>query len=203
MLDYEVRVTAIKDMRLSGQISLQGSAKLKAGRDMDVLNTSITATNPGERLLLQAGGYMNLGNVLPQAGDTNPYGVLLAADALLDVRAGGVLTLAGDSNLYTHGVNSTLRLQADGLQMGGSAQAGFDALGALKGAGALLDVRVERSLYMGGQRVDVATGNLVTANAALRATGNLTIGTGQASNGFAAPTASCTSTAPATSPSMA
>jgi hypothetical protein len=174
--DDEVAITAARDLLLDGDFSLLGSFKAIAGRNLSAFNTTIAALATGQRLVLSAGGAVNLGSAGGHSG-----GLLLEADDLMLVSARGAIVLAADGQLYTAGDGSELMLQSDTLRLAGSLRAGAkaDPQGtgwAFSGHAAAIELSAVHDMVLG----DLASG----IGGELTATGRVLVQTGSAADGF-------------------
>jgi hypothetical protein len=168
-----------------------------SGGSMDMRDAKVQANATGQRILMQAGTSINLGNVTPKAitatsAITTPIassGVKIEAHTLLDLRAGAGINVAADAILGTLGDKSKLSLQASLLQISGALQAGYDsATNTVTGADASLSVNSRRGIVIGGSAVSLEAGpnygQLVNAAAVLKASGSVTVKAATEANGF-------------------
>ncbi|MEN9762058.1 MAG: hypothetical protein RI906_1884, partial [Pseudomonadota bacterium] len=119
--DYEVSAYATGDIRLHGTIELKGSMLAKAGDDIEVWNTALAAQETGHKLRLEAVDAISMGSVNDRTG-----GVVLEADSLLEVIAGGNITLGENAQLYSSGTDSIIKVQGSRVVVQGGIQAGAD-----------------------------------------------------------------------------
>lgn len=86
--DNELILDATHDLILHGDLTLAGSAWLKAAHDIEIYNTSLILED-AQHLLIDAGNALYLGTTLPIAGNSDSMAVVLEADSLVGITTGG------------------------------------------------------------------------------------------------------------------
>ncbi|MEH6445635.1 MAG: calcium-binding protein, partial [Oceanospirillaceae bacterium] len=190
LTDYEVTMQASQDASISGDFHLAGSLLIKAGQDVSIFNTDMTADEDGQRLTVQAGRDILLGNTDPTAGDSQSYGAIIEADSLIEMMASGQIILGADAQLYTEIDNSKIKLKASTLQLVGSARAGADYnfetnTFAWMGKDAILELRSDKATYIGGKGLDLTNEYaLIDSGGYLAATGQVQLRAGKDASGI-------------------
>ena len=183
---YDVDVRVGGDVDLQNNLTFAGSLALTAGGNIDIYAVKIDVANPGQRVMLDAGGDLTLGRETVAVGhptlpDGQKYmdGTTVAAGAEVILRAGGALTIYAGVEVLTADDDSQIIVEAP--------DAHFDLLGGLY-AGAALDGNNDRiwtgqnaaisltagSLTAGGLGVDDVGSEAYRAGV-LRATGDINL----------------------------
>ena len=118
--DHELTITATQDVLLRGALGIVGSMLITAGDDIEASNMALSAQSTGHSLTMVAGDAITLG------GTAANTAVIAEADALLSLKAGGLLTVYENAFLFSTGDNSAIKLEAQAISMMGSARAGAD-----------------------------------------------------------------------------
>ncbi len=169
--DDEVSVRASRDAWIGGDWALAGSVLLSAGDDLAIAGTTLRADAAGQRITLQAGDRLDIGDAARGDG-----AALLLADRRLEATAGGVLSVALGGTLMTAGEASRLQLSAHSLVLGGALRAGATlADGAassawrFSGREAVLEIEAVRDITVGDLAGGVGGELLATGRVDLRA----------------------------------
>jgi hypothetical protein len=118
--DNELTISATQDVHLHGAIGIVGSMLVTAGGDVDVGNMALSAQSSGHSLKMVAGDAITLG------GTTAGSAVIAEANALLSLKAGGLITLYENAQLYSTGNQSVIKLEAQSISAMGAVRAGAD-----------------------------------------------------------------------------
>jgi hypothetical protein len=186
--DNELTITATQDVRLHGAVGIVGSMLITAGDDIEVSNMALSAQSTGHSLRMVAVDAITLG------GTAANTAVIAEADALLSLKAGGLLTVYENAFLFSTGDKSAIQLEAQAISMMGSARAGanhpfaynpasesmaFDSAAQVTytGKAATLDIKTSREFTLGNTTTGWG-GQLFATGAINVQTGSNLAGTG-------------------------
>ncbi|MEI7701280.1 MAG: hypothetical protein WCK86_15885, partial [Planctomycetia bacterium] len=177
--DYEVRITAVDELRLTGRFSTAGSVLIDSPNSPQIYNFTASQTGSTSRWKIQTTGDLTLGRLVDNgSGGKTAQGVQMQAVSELLIQTGsGAITVPAGSKLAVSGDSSRLRLTGGDVQVVGSLVGGasFD------GSGQTLWTGKSASVELTGTRVDIgglgpdAGGTLVTRGGLLQASGQLLI----------------------------
>jgi hypothetical protein len=205
--DYEVRISAADELRLTGRFSTAGSVLIDSPNAPLIYNFTASQTGADSHWKIQSNSEVTLGRLVDNgAGGKVAQGVQLQAVAELHIQAGTKsITVPAGSKLSVSGDNSRLRLQGGQLQIVGSLLAGatFDGSGhtGWTGRSAVVDV-AGSGIQIGGLGPD-ASGTLVTRGGLLQATGQILLGTSSATSEILINSLSTLETMPAAASALA
>ncbi|HBC59947.1 MAG TPA: hypothetical protein DC058_01870, partial [Planctomycetaceae bacterium] len=176
--DYEVRLTATDELRLTGQFTTAGSVLLDTPSDPLIYNFTGIQTGSGSRWKIVSAGNVSLGRITQNGAAATAQGVRLQAVAELLVQTtSGSVTVPTGSQLAVSDDSGRLRLVGTDVQVVGTLLGGasFNGTGQVIWTGRSASVELTgSSLTVGGLGPDT-TGTLVTRGALLQATGKLVL----------------------------
>ncbi|MAF64666.1 MAG: hypothetical protein CMJ84_03260, partial [Planctomycetes bacterium] len=185
--DYEVEIDIDGTVEIHGDIELAGSLSLKAGGDVVFYNTALAIDGSGQRLQITAGGDLRLGNTDPQAGQTEPMGVTVRADAAVTIYAYGIVNVAADASVQSMADDSTIAVDAGSVVLAGTVRAGgsLDGDGQFTWSGQRAAVLLETSgsIALGGEGLD-EQGSLVSRGGTVEASGAVRLDAGWSVSGI-------------------
>ncbi|HND54759.1 MAG TPA: hypothetical protein PLV92_20245, partial [Pirellulaceae bacterium] len=176
--DYEITIDASDTARINGDLQLTGSMKIDADNLLEVYNTTIAISQPGQRLTL-SGGDIRFGKA---ALDTNGFPVQLGAQVtaldLIEISATGAIDIGSGSIVATSGAASRIDASAAEIAVAGSliagAHYGADGSGpTFTGPASTLVLHARESVTLGGVGIIGGLNEVVGGTAA--ATGAVSV----------------------------